>query len=152
HDPIQRAQAVKTLTDKQRRSKRHTRAPTMLRPETTPLPAEAPPAVRRGRRAAGVTLIEVLLATGILLLTSLSLAYAFSTTEVASRSAERAIVARASLQSVVQGVVDVAYDQLLSWNGVSIARGDHSVRVAATLVQVGLIRVECTVVDDASGA
>lgn len=125
----------------------------MRLPKVTPEQVyDAPPALCPRRRVRGMTLVEVILATGILLLTSLSLAYAFSSTELASRSSERALVARASIESVAEGIADVAYTDLLSWNGVVVARGDQSVTVATSLVQVGLILVELRVIDGQTGA
>jgi hypothetical protein len=106
---------------------------------------------RSRRGIGGTTLLEVVIATAILLLTSLSLAYAFTSTEITTRSADRATNFRASLQAVAESVADVDYADLLSWNGVTVDRGDHSVVVATALVQVGLISVEVRVVDDDTG-
>jgi hypothetical protein len=103
------------------------------------------------RHVAGVTFVEVMLATAILLLTSLSLAFAFSSTSLASRNSERAVAARASLESVAASVANVPFPQLLSWNGVKVDRGDHTIEITTSLSQVGLIAVELRAVDDRTG-
>ena len=106
----------------------------------------------RRRAAAGFTLFELVVAVTILVLTSLSLAYAFSSSQLASERTDRAVAVRTSLETVYENLSDVAYDQLLLWNGVRVDRGDHSVTVSAALVQVGLVVVELTVTDDRTGA
>jgi hypothetical protein len=103
------------------------------------------------RRRAGITLVEVLLATAILLLTSLSLAYAFSSTSILSRGSERSVAAGASLENVRESLAEVPYAELLSWNGVQVDRGDHAVVVTTSVVQIGLILVEIRAVDERTG-
>ncbi len=108
---------------------------------------------RRGRRRSqGIALVEILIAVGVLVMTSLMLAYAFTSAGLSSKMTDRAVVAQASLASVVESVADVPYDQLLSWNGIASDRGDHTVTINANLAQVGLIVVEVTVRDDRTQA
>jgi prepilin-type N-terminal cleavage/methylation domain-containing protein len=104
------------------------------------------------RNSGGFTLIELMIAMAILAVVALSMANAFSTTTSASLQSDRALRVQSSLQSTYESVADVAYDQLLSWNGVVTAHGDHDVTIAANLVQVGMVELEFTVSDHRTGA
>jgi prepilin-type N-terminal cleavage/methylation domain-containing protein len=106
----------------------------------------------RGQHRAGFTLLELLIAVSVLMLTSLSLAYAFSSSQLASERTDRAVVVHTSLRTVYEDLADVPYGQVLSWNGVQVNRGDHNVTVSANQVQVGLIVVEFAVTDARTGA
>ena len=104
---------------------------------------------RRGEE--GFTLIEVLIASAVMLVTSLSLAAAFSATGLSSRSSDRAVAIQTSFESTMSGLEEVPYHELLSWNGTQVDRGDHRVEILTRRIEVGLVLVEMTAVDDGSG-
>lgn len=99
-----------------------------------------------------MTLLELMVAASILAIVSLALVHVFSTTTSASVQSDRSMQVQSSLQSTYESVADVAYDQLLSWNGVVTHHGEQDVTVAANLVQVGLIELEFTVTEARTGA
>jgi prepilin-type N-terminal cleavage/methylation domain-containing protein len=108
--------------------------------------------MRRRRKSGGFTFIELTIAMAILALVGLSMANAFSTTTSASLQSDRSLRVQSSLQATYESVADVAYEQLLSWNGVVSPHGDHDVTIAASLVKAGLVELEFTVSDHRTGA
>jgi prepilin-type N-terminal cleavage/methylation domain-containing protein len=104
------------------------------------------------RKSGGFTFIELMIATAVLAVVALSMANAFSTSTSASLQSDRALRVQGSLQATYENVADVAFEQLLSWNGVVTAHGDHDVTVAANLVQAGMVELEFTVTDHRTGA
>ena len=105
---------------------------------------------RRGEQ--GISLIEVLIAATLLLLTSMSMAFAFGSTGLASRTSDRELATLESLESTLEILRDQPYSQLPTWNGNQIQRGDHVVTIAANVVDVGLILVELVVTDSKTGS
>lgn len=104
-----------------------------------------------GNQQAGSTLIETVVAACLLMMTSLSLVYSYSSTGLANRLSERDLAVQVSIETVAESLLDVNYRDLLSWNGIAVDRGDHTVTVAANNSAVGLIVLELVATDDATG-
>ena len=100
------------------------------------------------RGQAGFSLVEVMFATAFIVISSVSVIYAYTSTSLASKMADRSVASQDSLQAVGESLQDIPYDQLLAWNGIIVDRGDHSVNVFANQVGVGLIMLEFVVTDD----
>jgi Tfp pilus assembly protein PilV len=107
---------------------------------------------RENHPSAGFTMLEVMIAASFLMMTSLSLALSYSSTGLASRQSDRSVTVQSSLESTMETLGDVNYSQLLSWNGISMNRGDHVITVGTNQVGLGLILVELVVTDQNSGA
>ncbi len=104
----------------------------------------------RGRQR-GSTLIESLIAASVLAVTSLAVVNGFTTTALSSLQSDRSLHVQGSLQAAYESLRDVAYDQLLSWNGVVAQHGDHVVAFSTHLVKVGLVQIELTASDARTG-
>ncbi len=106
---------------------------------------------QRERASGGLSLVELLVAVAVLAVTSLALMQSFSTVSLSSYASDRAVNVQSSLQTTYESIGDVAYEELLSWNGVVVNRADHRVTVTSNLVQPGLIQLDLTVTDTRSG-
>jgi type II secretory pathway pseudopilin PulG len=87
----------------------------------------------------------------VLAISALALTGSWSVATRAAHDSDQAMNAQAALQSVYDSVADVAFEQLLSWNGVAVVRGDHVVTVSATLIGAGLIQVAFVATEAATG-
>lgn len=109
-------------------------------------------AATKGSAQAGSTLIEVLIASSLLLITSAFLASTMGSIAVASRGADQAVSVQIALDNVRTLVDDTQFVDLLALNGSSFARAGVTVGLTANLAAVGLVVIELTAVDDATGA
>jgi prepilin-type N-terminal cleavage/methylation domain-containing protein len=105
----------------------------------------------RSSSAIGFTLVELLVATTVLAIASLAIVNGFSATTLSSIESDRSQTIQTSLQVSYENLHDIAFDQLLAWNGTVIRRGDHDVTVSAHLIQVGLVQVEFTATNHRTG-
>lgn len=105
----------------------------------------------RLRRQRGSTLIETMIALAVLALSALSLTSSWSMSTRAARGSDQSLAAQAALLAVYESVADVAWDQLLAWDQVTVDRGDHRVLVQANVVAVGVIQLDFTVTERATG-
>lgn len=108
--------------------------------------------IRSVRAQGGFALVELMITAMVVMMGCAALVLSTSSTGLATLKAEQAAVTRNSLEWLLESLADVEYDDLLSWNGVSFDRGDHTARVVAVPVSLGLIRLELTVTDDRTGA
>jgi hypothetical protein len=106
---------------------------------------------RRRRSEQGSTLIEMVVSACLLMMTSLSLVYTYSSTGLVNHASQRDVAIQESMENLAETLVDVPYSDLLSWNGISVDRGDHRVTIAANQIEVGLIVVEYVATDDHTG-
>lgn len=107
---------------------------------------------RSARARRGASLLEVLVAVAILLLTSLGLAHAFTSAGLASKVSERDSAARQSIEQMIDDLGSVPTSQLLSWNGALRDFGNHSASLAVRNVSTRLFLIEAVAIDDATGA
>jgi hypothetical protein len=105
-----------------------------------------------GRRRRGATLIEVMIAAVLLLLTSLGLAHAFTSAGLSSKIAEKEAGARRSTEAMLDQLLGVPWSQFLSWNGAMQDFGPHTVVVEASAQSPRLILIECAAIDDGTAA
>lgn len=94
----------------------------------------------------------MLIAVGVLLVTALGLAHAFTAAGLATKASARDVAARTALERVLGELDAVPFSQLLSWNGALRDFGDHSVVVVTTAATPRLVVVECIASDDGSRA
>ncbi len=113
-----------------------------------------PPRPKRATRSrrSGFALVELMVTSIVLMTGCVALVLSTSTTGLATFKAEQASVTKNTLDWLLESLADVEFDDLLSWNGVSFDRGDHTARVNATTVSLGLISLEMTVTDDRTGS
>ncbi len=106
---------------------------------------------QRRPRQAGLGLLELMVALVVLAISALALTGSWSVATRAAHDSDQALNAQAALQSVYDSVADVTFDQLLSWDGVTVTRGDHVVTVSATQVGAGLVQLGFVAIESASG-
>ncbi len=107
---------------------------------------------RSPRAARGTSLLEVLVAVTILLLTSLGLAHAYTSAGLAAKVSERDTAAQQAIEQVTDDLGEIPFSQLLAWNGAQRDFGNHSTTLRLRAVTPRLVLVECVATDDTTGA
>ncbi len=107
---------------------------------------------RRRCRQAGLSLVELMVAIAVLAVTALILTGSWTMASRASHASDQSLAVEAALQATYDSVADVAFVELLSWDGVTVDRGDHTIAVLATLVAVGVVQLEFTATERSTGA
>ena len=127
------------------------------------MPTTRTPSLRCRRREAGFSIIELMIASGALLLGALSLASAFTSSTICTHASARAGIIHESMAQALTSLEDTPFDQLLAMNSTTVHyRGDssapanesecdHEATINANLAQVGLILIEVIVTDDRTG-
>ncbi len=120
---------------------------------------------------AGISLVEVMIAAALLMMTSLSMALAYGSTGLSSRVSDQILSVQTGLETVSQSLDELPFVQLLSMNGVQLkpaldpladpdaldaanqdAAAPYTIFVAVNTVELGLVLIELVAIDDTTNA